>query len=113
MQRRNQLPGNAPQLRPRPAVIYGFFALLLVAGSAWPNASPRAEGTAEGIVAGAHAPLPLGAREPPEATTFSIWSPDTDDVGLSLEGKAQALPMARIPDTDEYTDVYRVTVPGD
>src|SRR5438270_1949381 len=57
--------------------------------------------------------LPLGAIYTPQATIFSIWSPDTDDVRLFLEGQAQPIPMAKIPDTDQYADVYRVTVPGD
>jgi pullulanase len=57
-------------------------------------------------------PLPLGAKYTPAATSFSIWSPETDDVKLFLEGQPTLLAMARIPDTDGYTDVYRVTVPG-
>jgi pullulanase len=57
--------------------------------------------------------LSLGAIYTPQATTFSIWSPETDDVKLFLEGQAQPIPMAKIPDTDQYADVYRVTVPGD
>lgn len=56
---------------------------------------------------------PLGAAYTPQATTFSVWSPDSDDVRLFLDGEAQLLPMARRPDTDETTDVYAVTVPGD
>jgi pullulanase len=57
--------------------------------------------------------LPLGAIYTPQATTFAIWSPDSDDVKLFLEGQPQTIPMARIPDTDQYSDVYRATVPGD
>jgi 1,4-alpha-glucan branching enzyme len=57
--------------------------------------------------------LSLGAIYTPQATTFSIWSPDSDDVKLFLEGQAQPIPMAKIPDTDQYADVYRVTVPGE
>ena len=69
---------------------------------------------ADFALAGARTVLPsLGTLYSPQATTFSIWSPDTDDVKLSLQGEAELLPMARVPDTDEYTDVYRVTVPGD
>ena len=66
-----------------------------------------------GVTGAATASSSLGAVYTPQATTFSIWSPDTDDVKLSLQGEAQLLPMARLPDTDEYTDVYSITVPGD
>jgi len=66
-----------------------------------------------GLTGAATASSSLGAVYTPQATTFSIWSPDTDDVKLSLQGEAQLLPMARLPDTDEYTDVYSITVPGD
>src|SRR3982751_4466816 len=55
----------------------------------------------------------LGAAYTPQQTTFSIWSPDTDDVKLSLQGATGLLAMRRQPDTDEYSDVYTVTVPGD
>jgi pullulanase len=55
---------------------------------------------------------PLGAVYTPAATTFSIWSPDSSDVQLSLQGQTGPLPMARLPDTDEISDVYSVTVPG-
>jgi hypothetical protein len=54
----------------------------------------------------------LGAIYTTVATTFSIWSPDTDDVKLFLEGQPALLMMTRIPDTDEYTDVFQVEVPG-
>ena len=57
--------------------------------------------------------LPLGAIYTPQATSFSIWSPDTADAKLILEGNSSPIPMAKIPDTDEYTDVYRITVTGD
>lgn len=57
--------------------------------------------------------LLLGAIYTPAATCFSIWSPDTDDVKLFLEGQPSLIATARIPDTDQYTDVYQVTVPGD
>lgn len=66
-----------------------------------------------GISGVATASSSLGAAYSPQATTFSIWSPDSDDVKLSLQGEAQLLPMTRVPDTDEYTDIYSVTVPGD
>ena len=81
-----------------------------------------------GLTGAAIASSSLGAVYTPQATTFSIWppdtddvklspqgeaQPDTDDVKLSPQGEAQLLPMARLPDTDEYTDVYSITVPGD
>jgi pullulanase len=68
---------------------------------------------AASLVAGASAPSSLGAVYTPQATTFSIWSPNTDDVKLSLQGGTQLIAMPRVPDTDEYTDIYSVTVPGD
>jgi pullulanase len=89
-------------------VICWFCGIALAAGAGWPIASARAE-----TATGAYGRLPLGATYTPQATAFSIWSPDSDDVKLSLEGQAQTIPLARIPDTDDYTDVYRVTVPGD
>lgn len=52
----------------------------------------------------------LGSNYRPEATTFAIWSPDTSDVGLVLDGATY--PMPRVPDGNGYTDVYAVTVPG-
>jgi pullulanase len=93
-------------------VICWFCALPLAAGVGWPIGSARAESPVVGTVTGADGRLPLGATYTPQATTFSIWSPDTDDVKLFLEGQAQTIPMVRIPDTDEYTDVYRITLPG-
>ncbi|NVO17270.1 MAG: hypothetical protein HXX10_24860 [Rhodoplanes sp.] len=56
---------------------------------------------------------PLGASYTQQATTFSVWSPDSDDVKLFLQGEPQLRPMARRPDTDASTDVYSVTIPGD
>jgi len=65
------------------------------------------------IFAASSSPLSLGAVYTPQATTFSIWSPDTDDVKLLLVGEAAPRAMQRQPDTDDYSDVYSVTVPGD
>src|SRR4051812_42870166 len=76
------------------------------AGVGWPIDAVRAQNSVA-----TRDRLPLGAVYTPQATTFSIWSPDSEDVKLGLDGRA--LPMARIPDTDQYADVYRVTVPGD
>ena len=52
----------------------------------------------------------LGATYDAQATTFALWSPDSDRVELLLGPATYA--MARIPDADGYTDVYAVTVPG-
>jgi 1,4-alpha-glucan branching enzyme len=93
-------------------VICWFCAIALAAGVCWPIAPARAQSPVVGAATGADVRLPLGAIYTLQATTFSIWSPDTDDVKLFLEGQAQAIPMARIPDADEYADVYRITVPG-
>jgi 1,4-alpha-glucan branching enzyme len=57
--------------------------------------------------------LPLGAIYTSRQTTFSIWSPDSDDVKLSLEGQPAIVPLAKLPDTDQYSDVFRAIVPGD
>jgi pullulanase len=59
------------------------------------------------------APFSLGAMYTPGATTFSIWSPDTNDVKLSLAGEAAARPMQLRPDDDDYSNVYTITVAGD
>ena len=53
----------------------------------------------------------LGVIYSAEASTFSIWSPDSSDVVLNLDGSSYA--MTKIADTNGYTDVYSVTVPGD
>lgn len=55
----------------------------------------------------------LGPVYTPQATMFSIWSPDSDDVKLSLAGEATPRAMQRQPDTDDYSDVFSVTVSGD
>jgi len=99
---------EAAQLNWRSAEIVICWLCLIgsVAGVGWPIDAARAQNAVA-----ARDRLPLGAIYTPQATTFSIWSPDSDDVKLVLDG--QALPMARIPDTDQYADVYRATVPGD
>src|ERR1700730_1898996 len=89
-------------------IIVCWLCLIASAGGVgWPIDAARAQN----LVA-ARDRLPLGAIYTPQATTFSIWSPDSDDVNLFLEGQAQTIPMVRIPDTDEYTDVYRITLSG-
>jgi pullulanase len=69
--------------------------------------------SAPNISAAGDVPLTLGAVYTPQATTFSIWSPDTDNVQLSLVGDVSARKMERQPDSDDYSDVYSVTVSGD
>ena len=53
----------------------------------------------------------LGVMYSPAESTFSVWSPDSADVTLNLDG--EGYPMSKIPDTNGYTDVYSVTVAGD
>jgi len=53
----------------------------------------------------------LGAKYTKTETSFSIWSPDTSDVKLKVDGKEYT--CIKIDDFDEYTDVYGVTVQGD
>ena len=106
------LRDSAPT-RWRSAAIGWFGVLSLVVGLGCPSSPVRVESAAAATPANGDERLPLGAIYTPQATTFSIWSPDNDDVKLFLEGQGQTIPMARIPDTDQYADVYRVTVPGD
>jgi pullulanase len=53
----------------------------------------------------------LGAAYSPTETNFSIWSPDSSNVGLDLAGSWHT--MSPRPDVDGYTSVYEVTVSGD
>src|SRR5690606_32974641 len=57
----------------------------------------------------------LGAVYTPAETTFSLWSPDHDNVQLVLDGQTHS--MQKIPDSTlvqlGMTDVYSVTVSGD
>ncbi len=53
----------------------------------------------------------LGVDYSPEQTTFAIWSPDTSDVVLNLDGTDY--PCQRAVDFDGYTKIYGVTIPGD
>ncbi len=52
----------------------------------------------------------LGFTYAADQTTFSLWSPDTSEVTLWLDG--QTYDMTRISDADGYTDVYQVSVNG-
>ncbi|MES2739912.1 MAG: carbohydrate binding domain-containing protein [Pseudomonadota bacterium] len=56
-------------------------------------------------------PFRLGVMYRPTQSTFSIWSPDSANVALELNGKRYA--MNRIADVNGYTSVYSVTVDGD
>lgn len=53
----------------------------------------------------------LGAVYTPTKTTFSIWSPDTSDVKIKVNGVVHNL--QKVPDFNGYTDIYQVTVNGD
>jgi pullulanase len=53
----------------------------------------------------------LGADYTPQETTFAIWSPDSADVVLTLDGTDY--PCQRASDFDGYMQVYGVKVPGD
>lgn len=65
------------------------------------------------VVAAGTPGLKLGAVYTPQATTFSIWSPDTDDVRLRLLGESASRAMQREVDTDTSSDIFSLTVPGD
>lgn len=53
----------------------------------------------------------LGAVYTPQETTFSLWSDQTSNVQVALEGARYTL--RKIPDFDGMTDIYSVTIPGD
>lgn len=52
----------------------------------------------------------LGAVFALDKTTFSIWSPDSSNVQLWLNG--QTYNMSKVNDFEGYTDVYQVAVDG-
>jgi type I pullulanase len=58
-----------------------------------------------------HVAKRLGVYYTPEATTFSIWSPDRNSVELWLDG--QTISMGYIGDAIDQAGVWVVTVPGD
>ena len=53
----------------------------------------------------------LGTDYSSTATTFAIWSPDSANVKLSLNGTEHV--CDKVKDFDGYTDIYGVRVPGD
>ena len=53
----------------------------------------------------------LGAEYDAAATTFAIWSPETADVILNLNGVD--FPMQKVADQNGYSDIYGVKVEGD
>ncbi|MGR8931419.1 MAG: family 14 glycosylhydrolase [Gammaproteobacteria bacterium] len=53
----------------------------------------------------------LGVDYSRDSTTFALWSPDSSDVKLWLNG--HLYPMTKNPDANGLNDVYAVTVPGD
>lgn len=54
--------------------------------------------------------LRLGVMYTATQSTFSIWSPDSANVKLNLQGTLYT--MAKVADQNGYTSVYSVTVPG-
>lgn len=52
----------------------------------------------------------MGAVFSAQATRFSIWSPDSADVSVLLDGTSY--PMLAVPDADGASGVYAVTVAG-
>jgi pullulanase len=56
------------------------------------------------------APARLGVIYTATQSTFSLWSPDSSNVVLNLNGATY--PMVKAADANGYTDVYAVTVPG-
>lgn len=53
----------------------------------------------------------LGAVYTPEKTIFSIWSPDSANVKVKVNGISHNL--QKVPDFNGYTNVYQVAVSGD
>ncbi len=53
----------------------------------------------------------LGAEYSPSATTFAIWSPDSANVGLVLNGQPYSLP--RLADQQGYSHIYGIEIAGD
>ena len=56
-------------------------------------------------------PMKLGAVYSPTETDFRIWSPDSSNVKVVVDGIEYT--CQRIPDFDGYTGIYGVTVSGD
>ncbi|MGM0508143.1 MAG: alpha-amylase family glycosyl hydrolase [Fusobacteriota bacterium] len=56
-------------------------------------------------------PTKLGVDYGPAASSFSIWSPDTSDVKVKVNGVEY--PTEKISNFDGYSDVYSTTVQGD
>ncbi len=54
----------------------------------------------------------LGAEYTPDFTTFAIWSPDSSDVKVDLNGQTYSLQYTNV-DSLGYSDIYFVKVPGD
>ncbi|WP_309382574.1 alpha-amylase family glycosyl hydrolase [Cerasicoccus frondis] len=60
---------------------------------------------------GAAEQIQLGHHYSPEVTAFAIWSPDTSNVKVSVDGDVYSL--LQQPDGNGYTDVYAIQVYGD
>jgi pullulanase len=54
----------------------------------------------------------LGATYSSTQTTFAIWSPDTANVTVTVDGTT-SYNCVKVADFNGYTNVYAVTVPGD
>lgn len=53
----------------------------------------------------------LGAVYTPAKTVFSLWSPETSDVNVKVNGVIHSL--QKVPDFNGYSDIYQVAVDGD
>ncbi|MBU2865306.1 hypothetical protein KO489_15750 [Reinekea forsetii] len=53
----------------------------------------------------------LGAEYDSNGTTFAIWSPDTSNVSLVVDGIEYSVP--KVSDQNGYTDIYAVRINGD
>lgn len=53
----------------------------------------------------------LGAVYSPDGTTFSLWSPDSSNVKVVVDGTTHTL--KKVADFNGYSNVYQVFVPGD
>ncbi|MFI7275682.1 carbohydrate-binding module family 20 domain-containing protein [Streptomyces sp. NPDC049879] len=108
----------APSPHRRRAAVRALLAVAAAAAALLPGAQPAAPATATAAVP---VPVPavdlpttpldtLGAIHTPEATTFRIWSPDSADVAVEVDGGTHALAPVEL---DGYSDVYEAVVEGD
>ncbi|OQY48439.1 MAG: hypothetical protein B6242_02330 [Anaerolineaceae bacterium 4572_78] len=69
----------------------------------WHNTKPGGGSSGGGVG--------LGALYTPSSTTFRIWSPDSSNVVVYVDGNNHNL--QHVADFDGYTNIYEVTVSGD